>query len=156
MQWLENFADCDACGRAHVWRSRRQGLLLPLPIPERFHSVLSVNCMTELPAKEQSPRYVMAITDRLLKSIILEAKSSMKVEGCAKRFLNCHYRFHSFPSALTSDRGSNWVGNFWRHLYKKVSIEQRLSTAFHPQTDGATERPNQEVLFYLRCFLSFA
>ena len=148
--------NCDVCGRAHVWRSRRQGLLLPMPIPERFHSELSIDFMTDLPAKKGDPSYLMVITDRLLKSITLEAMSSMKAEDCAERFLYCHYRFHGFPSAITSDRGSNWVGDFWRHLCKMAGVEQRLSTAFHPQTDGATERANQEVLSYLRCFLSFA
>ncbi|KAI0991886.1 hypothetical protein K3495_g16301, partial [Podosphaera aphanis] len=58
--------------------------------------------------------------------------------------------------ALTSDRGSNWVGDFWRHLCKSAKIEQRLSTAFHPETDGATERMNQEVQAYLRAFISFS
>ncbi|KAI0991093.1 hypothetical protein K3495_g17094, partial [Podosphaera aphanis] len=82
--------------------------------------------------------------------------SSMNAEECAERFLLCHYRFHGFPKALTSDRGSNWVGDFWRHLCKIAHIEQRLSTAFHPETDGATERMNQEVLSYLRAFISFS
>ncbi|KAI1000349.1 hypothetical protein K3495_g7846 [Podosphaera aphanis] len=68
----------------------------------------------------------------------------MSAEAGAKRFLQCFYRFHGFPSAITSDRGSNWVGDFWRRLCERAGIQQRLSTAFHPQTDGATERANQE------------
>lgn len=98
----------------------------------------------------------MVITDRLLKSVTLEAMNTMNAEENAERFLFCHYRFHGFPKALTSDRGSNWVGEFWRHLCKLTNIEQRLSIAFHPETDGATERMNQEVLAYLRAFISFS
>lgn len=149
--------NCDVCGRSHVWRTKRQGLLLPLPVPERFHSELSIDFMTDLPIKEKGDqKYLMVITDRLLKSVTLEAMSSMNAEECAERFVQCHYRFHGFPNALTSDRGSNWVGDFWRRLCQIAGIEQRLSTAYHPETDGATERMNQEVLAYLRAFISFA
>lgn len=98
--------NCDVCGRSHVWRSKRQGLLLPLPVPDRFHSELSIDFMTDLPAKNKGdPRFLMVITDRLLKSVTLEAMNSMSAEDCAKIFMNCHVRFHGFPKALTSDRG---------------------------------------------------
>ena len=149
--------NCDVCGHAHVWRERRKGLLLPLPIPDRFFSELSIDFMTEMPAKTKTDaRFLMVITDRLTKAVLLEPMTSMKAEDCAERFLQAYYRFHAFPRAITSDRGSNWVGDFWRHLCKLVGIEQRLSTAFHPETDGSTERMNQEVLAYLRAFISYA
>ncbi|KAI0994170.1 hypothetical protein K3495_g14012 [Podosphaera aphanis] len=149
--------NCDVCGRSHVWRTKRQGLLLPLPIPERFHCELSIDFMTDLPTKKKGdPRFLMVITDRLLKSVTLEAMDTMNAEECAERFLQCHYRFHGFPKAFTSDRGSNWVGDFWRRLCQRAGIQQRLSTAYHPETDGATERMNQEVLAYLRAFISFS
>ncbi|XP_044715053.1 reverse transcriptase (RNA-dependent DNA polymerase) domain-containing protein [Hirsutella rhossiliensis] len=73
-----------------------------------------------------------------------------------QQYLMCHYRFHGFPKTMTSDRGSNWVSKFWQRLCELVRIEQRLSTAYHPQTDGATERMNQEVLVYLRIFVAYA
>ncbi|KAI0991393.1 hypothetical protein K3495_g16794 [Podosphaera aphanis] len=112
--------------------------------------------MTDLPAKSKGdPRFLMVITDRLLKSCTLEAMETMTAEDCAKRFVHCHYRYHGFPKFITSDRGSNWVGDFWTCLCKLVKIEQRLSTAYHPETDGSTERMNQEVLAYLRAFISY-
>lgn len=82
--------------------------------------------------------------------------NTIKAEDCAKVFLKLHFRYHGFPTNLTSDRGSNWVGDFWRELCRQTGISQRLSTAFHPQTDGATERMNQEILAYLRAFVSYA
>ena len=98
----------------------------------------------------------MVITDRLLKSVTLEAITSIKATDCAERFLQCHYRFHGFPKFITSDRGSNWIGEFWQTLCKLTRMEQRLSTAFHLQTDGATERINQEVQAYLRAFVTYS
>lgn len=56
--------NCDVCGRSHVWRERKKGLLLPLPIPDCFHSELSIDFMTDLPAQSKNdPRFLMAITD---------------------------------------------------------------------------------------------
>ncbi|KAI1001982.1 hypothetical protein K3495_g6222 [Podosphaera aphanis] len=151
--------NCDVCWRSNVLREKKKELLLPLPVPvpDRFHSELSIDFMTDLPAKSaQDPRYLMVITDRLLKSCTLETTNSMAAEDCAKIFLDCHYRFHGFPSHITSERGSNWAGNFWRSLCKLVNIDQRMSTAFHPQTDGSSERMNQEVLVYLSAFISYS
>ena len=149
--------NCDICGRTHVWRDKKRGFLKPLPIPDRYHQELSIDFMTDLPtSNNKQPSYLMVITDRLSKEIILEAMTTMSAEACAKRFLQCFYRYHGFPKAITSDRGSNWVGDFWRRLCERVGIEQRLSTAFHPQTDGATERANQEVQAYLRVFVTYA
>lgn len=124
---------------------------------DRFHKELSIDFMTDLPKKTPTePSYLIVITDRLLKSVTLEAMNSMEAKSCAERFLNCHYRFHCFPTALTSDRGSNCVGEFWTTLCKGAGIEQRLSAAFHPETDGSTERMNQEVLAYIRAFISYS
>lgn len=61
--------------------------------------------MTDLPAREKGdPRFLMVIRDRLTKGVTLEAMNTMKAEDCAERFVQCHYRFHGFPSAITSDR----------------------------------------------------
>ncbi|CCE31947.1 uncharacterized protein CPUR_05804 [Claviceps purpurea 20.1] len=149
--------NCAVCNRSKVTRQQGRGLLRPLPVPDRFHSEIAIDFMTELPAENDGdPRFLMAISDRLLHSVTLEAMTTMDAEACAKVFVNSHWRFHGFPAALTSDRGSNWTGRFWRRLCHLVGIEQRLSTAFHPQTDGATERWNQEVLAVLRAFISYS
>lgn len=149
--------NCDICGRTHVWRDKQKGLLKPLPVPERFRSDISLDFITELPARRKGdPTFLMVGTDRLLKEVLLEAMESMSAEACAERFLQCYWKYHGFPRSITSDRGSNWVGDFWRHLCKLVGIEQKLSTAYHPQTDGGPERMNQEIYAYLRAFISYA
>ena len=48
------------------------------------------------------------------------------------------------------------MGDFWRHLYKLVRIEQRLSTAFYPQTNKGLEQINQEIQVYLQAFITYA
>jgi transposase InsO family protein len=149
--------NCDICRKSRPSRQLRQGLLQPLPIPERFWSDISIDFMTDLPSHEEGgPRYLMVITDRLSKYVQLEAMESMKSQTCAARFKEVWWRFRGFPNAIISDRGSDWVGDFWSELCRLVGIKQLLSTSYHPQTDGGTERMNQEVQQYMRCYLTFA
>lgn len=133
--------NCHVCGRSSIWRHQKQGLLKPLPVPDRFHQEFSINFMVDLP-ESQGNTSIMVITDRLLKSVTLEAMDKMDAESCARRFLSCHWRYHGFSKAITSDRGTNWTSKFWKRLCELVKIDQRLSTGYHPQTDGATERAN--------------
>lgn len=149
-QFLRN---CDTCGKKRVWRDAKQGLLKPLPVPDRFHAEISIDFITDLPTTcETDLSFLMVITDRLSKEVTLEAMTTMEAEACAETFVRAFWRFHGFLRAITSDRGSNWTGRFWTRLCQLTSMDQRLSTAFHPETDGATERANQEVLAYLRSY----
>lgn len=147
---------CDVCKRVNPSRQLRQGLLQPLPIAERFWSQISIDFMTDLPSVGSSPAYLMVITDRLSKYIQLEAMTSMSAEVCAERFRDTWWRFHGFPNSIISDRGSNWVGRFWTTLCEQTGTRQLLSTAYHPETDGGTERANQDVQKYLRAFVCFS
>jgi hypothetical protein len=100
--------NCDVCGKSHLWKKRRKGFLKPLPVPDRFHSELSIDFITNLPAKrEKNPRFLMVITNRLLKSCTLKAITFIKAENCAEIFVQYHYRFHKFPKFITSNKGSN-------------------------------------------------
>jgi hypothetical protein len=131
--------------------------LKPLPVPDRFYSELSIDFITDLLAKrEENLWFLMVITNRLLKSCTLEAITFIKIENCAEIFVQCYYRFYEFPKFITSDKGSNWVKDFWIRLCELVKIEQRFSIAFHLKTDGATERINQEVQAYFRAFITYA
>jgi RNase H-like domain found in reverse transcriptase/Reverse transcriptase (RNA-dependent DNA polymerase)/Integrase zinc binding domain/Integrase core domain len=153
-QFIRN---CDVCGRSHVWRDRKRGLLKPLPIPEQFRKHISMDFITDLPAKiKGDPKYMLVVVDRLGKSLMLEPMKTMDAKACAEHFVKGWWQHHGFPTSITSDRGSNWVGDFWRHLCKLVGVEQRLSTAYHPQSDGGPERANQEIYAYIRAFCTYA
>lgn len=148
--------NCDVCGRSHIWRQAKRGLLKPLPIPQRLWSDIAMDFITDLPPSgKDNNRYLLVITDRLGKGVILEAMPSMDAEACAQRMLHCFVRFHGLPRSIVSDRGSNWTSRFWKKLCELVGIQQRLSTAYHPQTDGGPERLNQEIEAYLRAFTCY-
>lgn len=103
--------NCNICGRSSIWRHQKQGRLKPLPVPDQFHQELSIEFMVDLP-NSNGLTNIMVITDRLLKSVTLEALEFIDAQSCAEGFILCHWRFHGFPKAITTDRGTNWTSKF--------------------------------------------
>jgi transposase InsO family protein len=156
MQQVRRFTrNCDSCNRNKAWRDRRQGFLKPLPIPDRVWREISMDFITELPESGGCTN-LMVITDRLGKGVLLEACTDIKVETVAEIFIRTFYRHHGLPAAIVSDRGTQFVGLMWARLCQLLKIKRRLSTAYHPETDGSTERMNQTLEAYLRAFVDYA
>jgi transposase InsO family protein len=65
------------------------------------------------------------------------------------------FRLHGLPKTIVLDRGPQFASEFWRHICKRLGIERRLSTAFHPETDGQTERVNAVMEQYIRNFVNY-
>jgi len=74
-------------------------------------------------------------------------------EGLARLFRDHVWKLHGLPESIISDRGAQFAANLMRELNQILGIKTRLSTAFHPQTDGQTEQTNQELEQYLRMFI---
>lgn len=98
---------------------------------------------------------LLVITDRLSKGIMLEPCSEMDAETLAKIFIRNFVRLHGIPAAITSDRGSQFVSEFWKRVCELLGITRRLSTTYRPETDGSTERMNETAEGYLRRFCSY-
>lgn len=153
-QFMRN---CDTCGRSTIWREKRRGLLKPLPIPDRIWSEISIDFIVDLPpARSNGSTNLMVITDRLSKSIILEPMKEITTGAVAKTLLRCFVQHHGIPRGIITDRGTQFTSRMWKRLCKLLRIQRRLSTAWHPETDGATERANQEVERYIRIFATYA
>lgn len=80
----------------------------------------------------------------------------MTAEHCALVFVNRVYKHHGLPLRITSDRGSQWVSAFWKRLCQLLQIEQAMSSAYHPETDGQAENTNKAMEQYLRAFVTYA
>ena len=133
--------NCDACGRMKAWRERKAGFLKPLPIPNRLWREISMDFVTGLPESEGCTN-LLVITDRLGKGVILEGMRTTEAEDVARVLLRTFYRQHGLPTAIVTDRGPQFTGALWTRFCELLSIVRRVSTAFHPQTDGSTERIN--------------
>ena len=147
--------NCQTCGKGKIWREQKRGLLKPLPIPERAWQELAMDFVVDLPPSG-GYRNILGITDRLTKSMVLIPIDSMTAEAVSDAMTRHVFAHHGLPRAIVSDRGPQFVSLFWRTVCRNLGIEQRLSTAFHPETDGAQERSNQEIETYLRTFANFA
>lgn len=148
--------NCEVCGRNTIWRDTKKGLLKPMPIPERIWGEISIDFITDLPPSgRDEATNCMVITDRLTKGVELEGMDDISSEAAAKRLFERHYPIHGIPTAITSDRGPQFVSDLWKHFCKLLKIEQRLSTGYHPQTDGATERMNQEIEKIIRIWATY-
>jgi len=74
-------------------------------------------------------------------------------EGLARLFRDNIWKLHGLPESIILDRGPQFAAGLMRELNRMLEIESELSTAFYPQTDGQTERVNQELEQYLRMFI---
>ena len=146
--------NCNVCGRVKPWRDGLHGLLKPLPVPDRIWKEISMDFITDLPESEGCTN-LMVVTDRLSKDIVLIALPNLDVETVAWAFIKHVVAHHWLPKAIVSDRGSQFVSGLWKRLCEILGIRRRLSTAFHPQTDGSTERMNAVVEAYLRAYVQW-
>lgn len=146
--------NCNICGRTAVWREAKAGFLRSLPIPNQIGNELTIDFVTDMPPS-QNYTNIVVITGLLSKDVFLFGTETMEAAPSAKVFVNQYYRYFGFPRYLTSDRGSDWVGTFWRSFCQLTGITQQLTTAYHPQSN-ASERANQELYKYLRAFTSYS
>ena len=106
--------------------------------------------------KEDSYNSILVIVDRLTKMVHYEAvKVIIDAPGLAEVIIDVVVRHHGFPDSIVTDRESFFTLKFWSSLCYFLGIKRRLSTAFHPQTDGQTERQNSTIKAYLRAFVNF-
>jgi hypothetical protein len=83
------------------------------------------------------------------------ATTSLSAEELVDVFIARIYSLHGTPDNIVSDRGTQFVSEFWRHLSERLNIQLKRSSSFHPETDGQTERMNAGVEQYLRAFMTF-
>ena len=99
---------------------------------------------------------ILVIVDRLTKmALFIETTTTVTSEGLAVLFLKHVFAKQGTPRDIVSDRGNKFTSNFWTTLSTSLNITQNLSTAYHPETDGQTERINQIVDTYLRHFINY-
>ena len=102
-------------------------------------------------------KYVLwVIIDRLTKmGRFVACQGTMNPEDLADHFLQQVIRPHGLPSSMVSDRGPLFTSDFWKRVMETLGISRNLSTAFHPQTDGQTERANATLKQYLWAYCNY-
>ena len=147
---------CDVCQRNKSPRHKPYGLLQPLPIPSHPWSSISMDMIVKLP-KSKGFDSIFVVVCRLTKQAhFVPCKESMSALELADLYIANIFKHHGLPDDIISDRGPLFRSKFWRSLLEKLKVKPKLSSAFHPQTDGQTERTNQCLEQYLRCYVSYA
>ena len=136
---------------------RPAGLLQPLPIPEWKWDMIAMDFMTGLPHTTGGLDSIWVIVDRLTKSAhFLPVKKTYSTDILARLYINRIVYLHGVPVSIVSDRGATFTSVFWQELHKALGMRLDFSTAFHPQTDGQSERTIQTLEDMLRmCVMGF-
>jgi len=94
------------------------------------------------------------VVDRLTKMVhFISTIEKMLAEGLVRLFRDNVWKLYRLPESIILDRGPQFTAGLIRELNRILGIKSKISTAFHPQTDGQMERVNQELEQYLRMFI---
>lgn len=146
---------CLICQRIKPSNKKKAGLLFPLPIPNKKWQSASMDFITQLPRSANGYDAIMVVCDRLSKeAIFVEMHTTATAPQVAQLYFNHVCRRRGFPQSIVSDRDSKFTSLFWQALWKLFDTRLNMSTAFHPQTDGQTERTNRTLEQVLRAFVN--
>nr|CAH67938.1 H0211F06-OSIGBa0153M17.10 [Oryza sativa] len=153
----EYVALCDVCQRVKAEHQKPAGLLQPLKIPEWKWEEIGMDFITGLPRTSAGHDSIWVVVDRLTKvAHFIPVKTTYTGNKLAELYMARVVCLHGVPKKIVSDRGSQFTSKFWQKLPLEMGTRLNFSTAYHPQTDGQTERVNQILEDMLRaCVLDF-
>ncbi|KAJ9544342.1 hypothetical protein OSB04_024049 [Centaurea solstitialis] len=148
---------CLTCARIKAEHQKPSGLLQQPEIPEWKWERISMDFVTKLPKTKNGHDSIWVIIDRLTKSAhFLPIRETYSIDRLAQLYVDEIVMRHGVPISIISDRDSRFTSRFWQSLQAALGTSVDLSTAYHPQTDGQTERTIQTLEDMLRaCVLEF-
>src|SRR5271168_3257282 len=145
---------CDPCQRTKSITCLPKGELHPLEIPLKPLSHILCDFIVKLP-NSMGYDSILVVVDSFTKMAhFIPTCKDIDAPGVAELFLNYIWKLHGTPDSVVSDRGAVFASHFLRELYQRLDIKPQLSSAYHPQTDGQTERVNQVIENFLRIYTS--
>jgi hypothetical protein len=156
---LEYVKSCDVCQRMKVSRHKPYGKLESLPIPKGPWQDISMDFIVGLPPSLHNGiacDSILVIVDRYSKMVILTpCVNTIDAPGLGQIVLEKVVVKYGAPRSIVSDRGSLFTSTWFGTMCEYLATRRLFSTAFHPQTDGQTERMNQTLEVYLRCYVNY-
>ncbi|KAJ9547511.1 hypothetical protein OSB04_020054 [Centaurea solstitialis] len=148
---------CLTCARIKAEHQKPSGLLQQPKIPEWKWERISMDFVTKLPKTKKGHDSIWVIVDRLTKSAhFLPIRETYGIDRLAQLYVDEIVMRHGVPISIISDRDSRFTSRFWQSLQAALGTSVDLSTAYHPQIDGQTERTIQTLEDMLRaCVLEF-
>jgi transposase InsO family protein len=151
----EYVKSCDTCAQSKAPRHRPFGFLQPLSIPNRPWGSIAMDFITDLPTV-RTKNSILVVVDRLTKMAhFTPCSKSITAKETAQLILDGIVQLHGLPEEIVFDKGPQFTSKFWHRVFELLRVDIRLSSAFHPETDGQTERTNQTLEQYLRYTVNY-
>jgi len=145
----------DLCQRNKNRTEPPAGKLMPNKVPDKPWAHITADFIVKL-LLSRGYDSILVVCDRLTKMAhFIPTTEKTSAEGLAVLFWDHVWKLHGLPESIISNRGAQFAAGLMKELNGMLGIETKLSTVFHPQTDGQTEHANQELEQYLRMFVDY-
>ncbi|GJP70686.1 hypothetical protein CLOP_g1598 [Closterium sp. NIES-67] len=142
---------CDTCQRMKSSKQKKAGLLQPLLVPEQPWQVVSLDFIIRLPPTISGHDAILVVIDKFFKmGHFIPTHTTARTEETVQFFVRYIISQYGIPTTLISDRDPKFTSKFWKELMSLLGTKIAMSSAYHLQTDGQTERLNQIVEQLLR------
>ncbi|KAK5842878.1 hypothetical protein PVK06_005294 [Gossypium arboreum] len=143
---------CLICQQVKAEHQVPTGLLQPIMIPEWKWDRVTMDFVSGLPVSASKKDAIWVVVDRLTKSAhFIPVRTDFSMDKLAELYVCQIVRLHGVPISIVSDRDPRFTSRFWKKLQEALGTKLHFSTAFHPQTDGQSERIIQILEDMLRC-----
>lgn len=153
-KYVINFVrQCDVCQRCKEENVAIPGLLQPSKILDQAWEGISMDFIEGLP-KSHGKEAILVVVDRFTEyRHFIALTHPYTAEGVSKVFMENVYKLHGLPKDIISDKEKVFHSGFWHTVFKQLHMHLSLSTPYHPQSDGKTERVNKYLETYFKCMI---
>ena len=150
----EYVRSCEPCQRNKPLNIKKAGVLQPMPIPGRPWASVGIDFITHLFVTRNGHNAIFVAVDSSTKMVhLMPTADKVPAVDAARLFIDNVDKLHGLPDYFVSDRDPRFPDKFWQAFCQSQGIQTRMSTAFHPETDGQTERVNRILIEMLRNYI---
>ena len=153
---IQNYVrGCELCQRNKSAPGAKAGKLLPLPVPEGIWEDISMDFVGPLPETARGMDQILVVVDRLSKMAhFLPCKTTITGPEVARLFVDRIWSLHGLPKSIVTDRGTNFLNEWNSSLLKLLGTRHCVTSSYHPESDGQTERVNRVLCEMLRHYVN--
>lgn len=142
---------CRICQEAKIDRRKKAGSYRPLAVPTLPFETIGIDFVGPFPKTQRGNDYICTVVCHLTGfTHLIPCRKDDSAADVARRFLREIVRLHGCPTKIVSDRDPKFTSKFWTDLCYRLGSKLKMSTAYHPQTDGRAERSNAFMTELLR------
>ena len=148
-------ASCDSCQRNKKSTQKPIGLMQPLPVPERPFERLGIDFVGPWKTTARGNNVILVVTDGLSKLVkLIPTVDTITAKETARLLFTHVFTWTGIPREILSDRDARFISSFWTQIHKMLDVKIAMSTAYHHQANGQTERVNRTMEEILRHYVS--